>query len=574
MKATILTLELRYEQDLVLTRQRARQLTDLLGFDALEQTRIATAVSEIARTAFQHAGGGIIRFGVEEGAPPLFVVQIQARGPASAGLEALLEGENNPEAEPGIAGARRLVDQFQILSSPEGTTVRLGKEFPRRSSAVTAEDLARITRELERRKPQNPVEEIQQQNQELLRTLSELRTRQVEVERLNSELQETNRGIVALYAELTETAQRKDEFLAMLAHELRNPLAPLSKSLQLLRGRGGDPTTVEQTLDVMERQVRHLTRLIDDLLDVSRIAGGKVHLRYEPLDLVALVQATVEDCWPAFDPAALTLALDLPPGPIMVNGDSTRLAQVLSNLLSNAVKFTEPGGQIIVRLWSDAAQHCANVSVQDTGIGIAPELLPRVFDSFMQADRSLDRSRGGLGLGLSVVKSLVEMHGGEISARSEGIGRGAEFMLSLPWELAASAPAAAGRSPAARARPLRILVVEDNRDTAETMRELLELCGHEVAVKFTGLEGVAAARRLQPQVVLCDLGLPDMDGYAVAAALRQESELASTYLVAVTGYGREEDRRRCREAGFDQHLVKPVDFAVLMETLAASPGSW
>jgi signal transduction histidine kinase/ActR/RegA family two-component response regulator len=372
-----------------------------------------------------------------------------------------------------------------------------------------------------------------------------------------------------LYREVREAAQRKDEFLMMLAHELRNPLASVVNALHLLRRRD-DPGTRERARGVMERQVHHLTHLIDDLLDVSRITRGKILLHYERLDLATLVRDCTEDHRPALDAASLTLVTGLPEGPVWVNGDPTRFAQVLDNLLANAIKFTEPGGQVSVCLETDAAHHWAIVTVRDTGIGIEPETLPQIFDSFAQADRTLDRTRGGLGLGLSIVKGLVELHGGEVTARSEGLGRGAEFTVCFPWEPVAPQAAVAARPGAAGGGSRRILIVEDNQDAAESLKSVLELEGHEVHLAFTGPAGVAAARQLQPEVVLCDLGLPGMDGFAVAAALRQEPATAATRLIAVTGYGQEEDRHHCQEAGFDEHLVKPVDFEQLERLLGGT----
>jgi signal transduction histidine kinase len=368
--------------------------------------------------------------------------------------------------------------------------------------------------------------------------------------------------------ELAEADRRKDEFLAMLAHELRNPLTPIRNAMELMRRCAGDPQTVERTRGVVERQVHHLARLIDDLLDVSRITRGKIWLRYEWVDLARLVRELVEDARSALEAAGLTLILELPRAPVSVWGDPVRLAQAVGNLLQNAAKFTDRGGQVTVCVAPDPAGHQAAVTVRDTGIGIAPEVMPHLFQPFVQADRSLDRSRGGLGLGLALVKGLVEMHGGEVHVQSAGPGQGSEFALLLPLAQAPverrELPAPAGSAP----RPCRILVVEDNPDAAETLRDLLELSGHEVAVAYSGPAGVATAREFWPEVVLCDLGLPGMDGCAVAAELRRDPATAAARLIAVTGYGQEEDRRRCREAGFDLCLTKPVDPTQLERLLA------
>jgi CheY-like chemotaxis protein len=323
---------------------------------------------------------------------------------------------------------------------------------------------------------------------------------------------------------------------------------------------------------VAERQLQHLTRLVDDLLDVSRIGRGKILLRRERLDLGQLVGGIVEDHRRAVDAAQLTLALDLPPEPVWVQGDPVRLAQVVANLLNNAIKFTDPGGRIEVQVAAAGDARRAGVTVRDTGIGIDPETLPHVFEMFSQADRSLHRSPGGLGLGLALVKGLIELHGGELRAASGGPGTGAEFQFELPQAPAADGPRDAVADDPPVAPPLRILIVEDNRDAAETLRVLLELSRHQVVVAYAGAAALEAARLFRPEVVLCDLGLPGMDGLAVARALHQDPAGAMARLIAMTGYGSEADQARSREAGFEQHLTKPVNPEELQRILAAGAG--
>jgi CheY-like chemotaxis protein len=360
----------------------------------------------------------------------------------------------------------------------------------------------------------------------------------------------------------------------MLAHELRNPLAPLRNALHLLRLRGDDGETRGQLCEVMDRQLSHLTRLVDDLLDVSRITRGQVLLHKEGLDLAALVRAAVEDHRAAAEAAGLALTCAVPARPVCVQGDPTRLAQVMDNLLTNAVKFTEGGGRVGVRLDADEPRGRAVVTVRDSGIGIDGALLPHLFETFTQADHSLDRSRGGLGLGLSLVQGLVELHGGRVRAESDGPGRGSAFRFWLPLAAEGTPPAprraAAGGAPARVKR--RVLLVEDNADAAFSLRLLLELAGHEVTVAHDGRTGLETALRLRPDVVLCDLGLPELDGFEVARALRGDPDTAGTYLVAVSGYGQDDDRRRSREAGFDTHLTKPVDPCHLQRLLDEWPG--
>ncbi|HYX22947.1 MAG TPA: MEDS domain-containing protein [Thermoanaerobaculia bacterium] len=370
-------------------------------------------------------------------------------------------------------------------------------------------------------------------------------------------------------AALQRADRAKEEMLAMLAHELRNPLGTISNALQVLRMKGEGDETWKRAIDAAERQVHHQALLIDDLLEASRVTRRQIELQCEELDLTELVRDTVAGYRETLDEAGLTLDLDLPAGELPVRGDRLRLSQVLSNLLQNAVKFTARGGCITVRMARLPGDWRVELTVRDNGAGIEPEEVPYVFEVFSQADnQSLDRSRGGLGVGLAVVKGLVEMHGGEVEARSEGPGKGAEFSIRLPLE-AAAAPAAEAVAPEAEVPSgvRRILVVEDNPDAAATMRDFLELSGHEVQLALNGTAGVEAARQFHPEVVLCDIGLPGMTGFEVAAELRRDPATRSAKLIAVTGYGRDEDRKRSKEAGFDLHLTKPVDPAQLRSVL-------
>jgi signal transduction histidine kinase len=373
--------------------------------------------------------------------------------------------------------------------------------------------------------------------------------------------------------ELKEAARRKDEFLAVLAHELRNPLAPIRNALQILGLAGGQDLTGKEDqrlLKMVDRQVRHLVRLVDDLLEVSRITRGKVHLRKELVDLRVLVENAVETSRPLIDAAGHQLIVSVPSEPLMLEADPVRLVQVLANLLNNAGKYMDPGGHI----WLTAQRQGDEVvvRVRDTGIGIPAELLPHIFDLFTQVDRLSGRSQGGLGVGLTVAQSLVNMHGGTIHAHSAGPGRGSEFTVILP--LAPRPSAQRGEEPAggpqSRALPgYRVLIVDDNRDAAESLGLLLSLLGSEVRVVYDGPAALEAMSREQPAVVLLDIGMPGMDGYEVARRVRQQPALKDVTLIALTGWGQEEDRRRCCEAGFDHHLVKPVEIDVLQALLAS-----
>jgi signal transduction histidine kinase/CheY-like chemotaxis protein len=368
-------------------------------------------------------------------------------------------------------------------------------------------------------------------------------------------------------AELAEADRRKDQFLAMLAHELRNPLAPIRNAVQLMQQLGPAEPPLVRVREVIARQVAHQARLLDDLLDVSRISRGKIQLRREPLEFARLVGDVVEDHRRVLETAGLTVYLELPEERVWMEGDPTRLAQVVGNLLGNAAKFTEPGGQVRVRLVAEPDSQTAVLSVRDSGIGIEPTLLLHVFELFTQAEQGLDRSRGGLGLGLALVKGLVEQHGGSVWAHSEGPGQGADFNVLLPTLAAPPAMVAAPSAAPLATGPIRALVVEDNRDAAETLRDLLELAGCTVALAYSGPQALAIAPEFRPEVVLCDLGLPGMSGYEVGAKLRQHPASARAQLIAVSGYGQAEDRERSQAAGFDLHLVKPVDPSELLRIL-------
>jgi PAS domain S-box-containing protein len=375
-------------------------------------------------------------------------------------------------------------------------------------------------------------------------------------------------------AELLVSAdRRKDEFLAMLAHELRNPLAPLSNGVSLLRMRGNeDPQTATIAL-MMERQLHHLTRLVNDLLDVSRITRGLIVLQRKPIELSAAISLAVELAQPLIDDHLHELLVELPPQPVRLEADITRIAQVIANLLANAAKYTPKGGRIELRC--SVADGHLRIGVRDNGIGLPPELTGKVFDLFQQADRALDRSQGGLGIGLTVARAMVEMHGGSVAAHSEGVGRGSEFVVCLPL-FEAQAPAQLQPPPLPALDPppitcpgVRVLVVDDNLDSAGTLCVLLEHWGHPVKVVHCGNDAIAAFAAFDPDVVLLDIGLPGMDGYEIARRLRRLPRQRPLRLIAVTGYGRDEDRRKSDAAGFDLHLLKPLDLDALQELLEA-----
>jgi PAS domain S-box-containing protein len=367
---------------------------------------------------------------------------------------------------------------------------------------------------------------------------------------------------------LQEADRRKDEFLATLAHELRNPLAPISSGLHILRTAGDNQPVATTARQIMERQVAQMVRLVDDLLDVARITTGKVELRCETLDLAAAVTDAVETSRPLLDAAGQSMTVTLPEAPVFVNADRTRLAQVFANLLNNSSKFSERGHAISITLAHEDGQ--AVVRVRDTGVGIPRESLRKIFDMFGQADLHGARSRGGLGIGLSLVKRIAEMHGGSVEAHSEGVGRGSEFVVRIPTIAserpeATSSPAETVSQPSRR----RVLVVDDNTDAAESLAALLAIGGHETRLAHDGLQAVAEAKAFHPDVVFLDIGMPELDGHETARRIREQPWGKDMVLVALTGWGQTEDRRRSKEAGFNHHLVKPADPAVVAKLISS-----
>jgi CheY-like chemotaxis protein/two-component sensor histidine kinase len=368
-------------------------------------------------------------------------------------------------------------------------------------------------------------------------------------------------------AHLTDVDRRKNEFLAILAHELRSPLAPILHALEIFRRTGTGPREVTA---VIERQVGHMVRLIDDLLDVSRISQGQIELRPEQVDLALVVEQTAEASRPLLDRASVSLTVTLPPAPVCVTADAARLTQIVGNLLNNASKFTPPGGHVWLVVEHDSQG--ASIRVRDTGIGIAEPDLASVFELFTQLDAGLDRSRGGLGLGLALARRLVELQGGTIEASSPGVGQGAEFIVRLPacaHQSLALDHAAPDDVPAAASR--RILVVDDNEDAADCLALLLKMQGHDVRTAHDGLDAVEAAIAFEPDAVLLDIGLPKLNGYEAGARIRALPFGDRVLLVALTGWGRDSDRDRATDAGFDAHLVKPADQLALSALIAQLP---
>jgi signal transduction histidine kinase len=441
-----------------------------------------------------------------------------------------------------------------------------------RSKVAVLCELYRQRRELQRlnRHLEATNEELAQANAALKDEKAlELRALNDALERTNRDLAHTNTNLQAEIAErgraeerLREADRRKDEFLATLAHELRNPLAPISNALHLLQS--GNTAATQDAMLIMQRQLRQMVRLIDDLLDVSRITRGKLEMRKRRIELRKLVDEALESVRPMLDSAGQTLHIEFPETPCFVDADPERLAQVFSNLLSNAIKYSDERSEIRLRVDCDGG--IAKVAVADRGVGIAPTQLDSIFELFVQADTSLERSRGGLGIGLTLVRRLVEMHDGRVFAHSSGIGSGSTFTVELPMfdgdlEASGERSLVAVASEPISTPMRRILVVDDNRDAADTLALSLEMLGHEVMKIYDPLEALQRAPGYQPDLVFMDVGMPGLNGYDLASRLRAQSWSANTLLVALTGWGQEEDRRRSREAGFDHHLVKPAEFS-------------
>ena len=361
-----------------------------------------------------------------------------------------------------------------------------------------------------------------------------------------------------------ESDRRKDEFLAILAHELRNPLAPLQNALNLLKIPDLKPDMTAAAHKMMNRQLQHMVRLVDDLMDVSRITRGKIDLHMESVSLMDVIESAVETAKPLINDKNHTIEIETPKKPILVRADFVRLSQVFSNLLNNAAKYMDHGGLINVTM--EQSNNYVLIHVKDTGIGIAPEKLPMVFDLFTQVDSSLTRSEGGLGIGLTLVKSLVEMQKGIVEARSDGLNSGSTFTVTLPiTKQKSNVTPFKGNGAAQVKKPLRILIVDDNQDSAQTLGWMLEMEGHQVFLKFNGPDAIEMARQINPEVVLLDIGLPDMNGYEICRIMQEQLNLAEAVFITQTGWGQEEHRRRSKEAGFHHHLVKPVAASDLYE---------
>lgn len=541
MTTQVLKVAVQAEHDLVLVRQRTRQLAEQLGLPGGQRTRLATAVSEIARNAYQYGHGGQVAFLIDRAPTPRLLVRVEDSGPGISHLEEIMEGRyrSTTGLGLGLAGARRLVDYFEIETTEErGTSVTLGFDLP--APILDVQELLEGIDTLTRTSPGNPFGEVLQQNQELLRAQGEL----VEVNR-----------------KLKEAQAAKDRFLAMLGHELRNLLNALRSSQEVIKRRP-DQALRQRMEDVAAMQIEHLGRLVDDLLDASRIVRGTLEVQRRPLDLVIETEHTVEAWREKIEGQDLELHFVAPDKPVWVLADPTRIAQVVGNLISNSSKFTDPGGCIQVRI--DTDETTATLKVIDDGCGMEERHLQQVFEPFSQTSEARKRMVGGLGLGLAIVKALVEAHEGALEAHSEGVGKGLVLTLQFPVGPPPSVVTQEEGAPGLASKR-RILLVDDHEASILGLSELLKLDGHEVEVAGDGPTAIDLVTSFEPEIVICDLGLPEMDGFEVASRLVEMP--ADMTLIAVSGFVDAASQKKALASGFDRILPKPLDLDVLSQLL-------
>lgn len=582
MSLAILSAEIRTEHDTVYARQRARQIARLLGFDAQDQTRISTAVSEIARNAFNYASGGRIEFLVEGATrPQLFVMRVNDRGLGIRNLDEILEGryESHTGMGLGMIGAKRLMDQFRVDTKPgQGTTVVLTKLIPRRAPILAERDLAAIAQSLASERPQDPLQELQFQNKELIRALEEVRARQQELTRVNRELEDTNRGVVALYAELDEKADHlrradelKSKFLSNMSHEFRSPLNSILALSGLLRDRSDGPLThdQEQQVGYIRKAAQDLLELVNDLLDMAKVEAGKLEARPIEFELANLFGALRGMLRPMLLNQQVDLAFDdvadLPP----IFSDEGKVSQILRNFISNALKFTERGEvRVSARLVGDN-EIC--IAVSDTGIGIAPEDRELIFQDFVQLDSPIQRRVKGTGLGLPLSRKLANFLGGSVAVQSE-LGVGSTFSLSIPrvyrdasWQEPAAA--AGQQEKPAEGRP--VLVVEDNPEIILAYQSYLRDTGFRVVAAPTTREAERALEQIEPVAIILDIILRSEDAWALLPSVKNDPRTKDIPVIVASTT---EEQAKGFHLGADAYIVKPVERAELLRTLRRLTG--
>jgi signal transduction histidine kinase/CheY-like chemotaxis protein len=536
----IITLPIETENDVVGVRQRARHIAELLGFERQDQTRIATAVSEIARNAFAYAGGGLVEFSVVTGNPQLLRIRIRDRGPGIADLPAVLDGRRHPPGG-GLVGARRLMDCFSVESAPsKGTVVELGQHLPRTAAKVTPTDLSKLAVTL-RTASSDPLAALREQNRELLRSLEEIRRRDEETKDLNQELSDTNRGVVALYAELDGRAEQlrqaselKSRFLSNMSHEFRTPLnSVIALSRMLLDHVDGDLTSEqERQVGLIRRSAEDLLEMVNDLLDLAKVEAGKVEINLTRVSVPSLFGSLRGSLRPLLTRPSVELIFERADDMPDISTDEAKLVQILRNLISNALKFTETG-EVVVSARHDADSGLAIFSVRDTGIGIAPENHERIFEEFSQIDSQLQKKVKGTGLGLPLSRSLAQLIGGEIRLESVP-GQGSVFTLTVPTTLAGAVEKE--RSTGGNGHgPKRILVIDDDETFRYVIRQIISNDpSYEVIEASDGGDGLQLVHDKRPDAVILDLQMPNIDGFAVLKELAADRELAAIPVIVST----------------------------------------
>ncbi|MDP8964469.1 MAG: ATP-binding protein [Cyanobacteriota bacterium] len=575
MSATILTIELRFEQDVVMTRQRARQIAELLSFDAQDRTRIATAVSEIARNAFQYAKGGRVEFRVEGESPQSFVICIRDRGAGIANLNAILDGQYTSKTGMGlgIIGSKRLMEHFEIESLPgNGTVVRMGKPLPKRASVVSADRLAQITEELVRRSPSNPFEEIQQQNQELLRALAELEKREEALTQLNRELEDTNRGVVALYAELDEKAdslkrasELKTRFLSNMSHEFRTPVnSVISLSRMLLDRMDGELTPdQEKQVTFIRKAAEGLSELVNDLLDLAKVEAGKIVVQPDEFEVSELFGTLRGMLRPLLaHNSSIALVFEEPRDIPTLRTDEGKVAQILRNFISNALKFTSTGE---IRVAAVRVGDTITFSVADTGIGIAPEDIERIFEEFVQVNSPLQRRVKGTGLGLPLSRKLGELLGGSVWVTSTA-GVGSTFFASIPLVYPGSCEQCALPPVSWELDPQRlpVLVVEDNTETLFAYEKYFQRSIYQPFLARTLTQAEQALTLFVPSAIVLDILLQEENTWAFLSEMKGNEATQDIPILVVTVIDNE---KQVMALGADAFLVKPVDRFLLLNQI-------
>jgi signal transduction histidine kinase/CheY-like chemotaxis protein len=568
----LLHLALQSERDVVLARQRARRIAELVGFEPQDQTRIATAVSEIARNAFRYARGGRVEFNIDGSTiPQLLSIVVADDGPGMADLDRVLNGSYRSQTGMGlgIVGTRRLMDRFEIRSSPAGTRVRLGRLLPRHAPLVEGAAASRIGEELARQQPADPFQELQRQNQELIGALDALERRQNELTLLNRELEDTNRGVVALYAELDERADRlrraddvKTRFLSEMTHEFRTPVNSIQALCRMLLDRTDGDLSGEQERQVsfIQRSAESLSELVNDLLDIAKVEAGKIEIYPIEFDVAHLFGALRGMLRPLLVNQSVSLVFDEPESAWTLRTDEAKVSQILRNFISNALKFTERGE---VRVSARTVpENKIEFSVADTGIGIAAEDQERIFQDFTQIDSALQRRVKGTGLGLPLCRKLADLLGGTVHVDSE-IGRGSTFTLSLPmvFESAISTP-----SYAAETGRVPVLLVEDSVETAFLYEKALTSAGYQALVARSVREARDAIAAVHPRAILLDILLRGEDTWELLTELKRRTDTREIPIVIVSTV---EDQAKAAALGADSYLVKPVEQRELVSTVAA-----